>query len=389
MQFRLRARHALAALRGLLTLVPLLALTPAAAETPGQALRYNFDFADFVHWVEDETRDRGIPGAALAIVSREGIHYLHTWGVKEVAQEEVVDFDSVFRIASMSKTFAGTAATLLVNEQLVAWDSPIDELFPGLQIGPGGDSRSITLRQIASHSTGLMPHSYSNLLDDGVEYSRIKGMFPKIPRVCAPGSCYGYQNVVFSLIGDAVEARTGASYAEYIQERLFKPLGMASASVGLESYENNLQSTSPHRKFKSGWRKTTTNPAYYSAAPAAGINASVIDMTQWLRANLGAYPEILSPDFLSEMHEPVIATPYGNYFNRWSGLEKAYYAIGWRVFDYRGQRAIHHGGGVRGFRSEMVFVPEADIGMVLLLNGESRFANEIVPAFLDFLTFAK
>ena len=64
------------------------------------------------------------------------------------------------------------------------------------------------------------------------------------------------------------------------------------------------------------------------------------------------------------------------------GLQKAYYGIGWRVFDIDGVRVVHHGGGVRGYRSEMAFIPEAGIGMVLLFNGETNVANEAVPQFL-------
>lgn len=287
----------------------------------------------------------------------------------------------------MSKTFAGTAATLIVDQQLQSWDSPLAELFPALQIGPQSNSNAITLRHVASHSTGLMPHSYSNMLDAGVSYDKIKQQFAKIPRVCDPGDCYGYQNVVFSLIADVVEEKTGDSYARFIEHELFEPLGMMTASVGFEAYSNNKTATSPHRKSRNGWRPTTTNPAYYTTAPAAGINASVYDMTLWLRANLGAFPDVLPPETLFEIQRPVVETPYGNYFNRWQGLEKAYYALGWRVLDYKGLRAIHHGGGVRGYRSEMVFVPEANIGMVVLLNAESNVANDFVPAFLDNLSY--
>jgi beta-lactamase class C len=286
----------------------------------------------------------------------------------------------------MSKTFAGTAATLLVNQNLQSWDTPLAEIFPQLQIGPANTSQAITLKHLVSHSTGLMPHSYSNMLDDGVVYEKIKSKFDQIPTVCSPGECYSYQNVVFSLIADVVEERTGDSYAKYLQEQLFKPLGMLTASVGMDPFLNSAEATFPHRLVRGRWRTTTTNPAYYSVAPASGINASIFDMTMWLRANLGAFPEVLPAEFLSELQEPVISTPYGNYFNRWSGLEKAYYAIGWRVLDYNGVRAIHHGGGVRGYRSEMAFVPEANIGMVLLFNAESNLANDVVPAFLDNLT---
>lgn len=348
--------------------------------------RYNYDFEKFVGWMEEAAAEQNIPGVALAIVSREGITHMQTWGVKKVTEQDSVNTDSIFRIASMSKTFAGTAATLLVDQNLQSWDARLVDLFPELKIGTGGSSKAITLRHVVSHSTGLMPHSYSNMLDAGVGYEKIKSKFDEIPTVCQPGDCYGYQNVIFSLIADVVEDSTGESYEKYLYEQLFKPLGMVNASVGMEPYLESDEATSPHRRVRGSWRTTTTNPAYYSVAPASGINASIFDMSMWLRANLGAFPEILSTDFLSNLHEPVIATPRGNYFNRWSGLEKAYYATGWRVFEYEGLRVIHHGGAVRGYRSEMAFVPDANIGMVLLFNAESKLANDVVPAFIDSLT---
>lgn len=345
--------------------------------------RYNDDMSEFIQWIEEASSEIQIPGVAMAIVSREGISHLKTWGVKKVGQPEAVNSDSIFRIASMSKTFAGTAAALLVEEDLVSWDTLMTDIFPKMNLGTRASSHGITLKHIVSHSTGLMPHSYSNMLDDGVLYNKIKTSFNKIPTVCQPGDCYGYQNVVFSLTADVIQHSTGDSYEAYLEENLFRPLGMVTASVGLESYEANPRSTAPHRKVRGSWRSTTTNPAYYSVAPASGVNASIFDMTLWLRANLGAFPEVLPLQFLSDLHTPIISTPRGNYFNRWRGLEKAYYATGWRVFDYQGIRAVHHGGGVRGYRSEMVFVPDANIGVIVMFNAETKLANEVVPAFLD------
>ncbi|MFK7862814.1 MAG: serine hydrolase domain-containing protein [Pseudohongiellaceae bacterium] len=355
-------------------------------EIVSQEVSYNYETGDFIAWLHQESAENKIPGGALAIVSKEGVSHLETWGVKKVGESELVSSDSIFRIASMSKTFAGTAAALLVEEDLVSWDTLLTDLFPRMDLGTRASSHNITLKHVVSHSTGLMPHSYSNMLDDGVPYNRIKERFDQIPTVCQPGDCYGYQNVVFSLTADVVEKSTGDSYEKYLEENLFKPLGMVTATVGLEGYESNKHATAPHRKFRSGWRPTSTNAAYYSVAPASGVNASIFDMTLWLRANLGAFPEVLPKEFLSNLHEPIISTPRGNYFNRWRGLEKAYYATGWRVFDYKGIRAIHHGGGVRGYRSEMVFVPDANIGLVLLFNAETTLANEVVPTFLNGLT---
>ena len=355
------------------------------ADEPLPGLSRSYDESALVNWLHSRTLEDAIPGGTFAIVTREGVTHLQTFGVKSVDTHASITQDSIFRLASVSKTFAGTAAAILVDQHLQDWNSPLSDLIPGLTIGTDSSSRTITLKQVVSHSTGLMPHSYSNLLDAGVNYDKIRGQFDQIPTVCAPGKCYGYQNVVFSLVADVVEVRTGASYEKYIEEQLFKPLGMTTASIGLEPYELSVDATVPHSKVRGDWRPTTTNAAYYSVAPASGVNASINDMTLWVRANLGAFPDVLSPAQLANLHEPVIATPHGNYFNRWSGLEKAYYATGWRVFDYRGLRAIHHGGGVRGYRSEVVFVPERNIGMVLMLNAESNLANDVVPAFLDSL----
>ena len=361
----------------------LLSTAPVSADNLDSHAGYNYDLSDFVAWMEDAIREKEIPGVALAIVSREGIMHMQTWGVRSIDTREAIHSDSVFRIASMSKTFAGTSAALLVDQNYQSWDTKLTDLFPSMNLGSQRSSSGITLKHVVSHSTGLMPHSYSNLLDDGVSYDRIKLRFSKIPTVCSPGECYGYQNVVFSLIGDVVEQSTGGSYEKFIDDQIFKPLGMVTASVGMEAYLDNDEATEPHLRSRGAWRTTSTNPAYYSVAPASGINASIFDMSMWVRANLGAFPEVLSADFLAQLHEPIIATPRGNYFNRWSGLKKAYYATGWRVFDYNGQRVVHHGGGVRGYRSEMAFVPEANIGLVLLFNAESNLANDIVPAFLD------
>ncbi len=343
----------------------------------------DYDPAPFLDWLDATVSDADIPGGAVAIVSRDRVLHMQTFGKRTVDKSPVVTSNSLFRIASMSKTFAGAAATLVVDNQQQSWDAKMSDILPSLHLGNGRSYRDITFRQVASHSTGLMPHSYSNLLDDGVEYSNIKPRFSEIPAVCKPGQCYGYQNVVFSLIADVVEESTGEGYGEYLEEKLFRPLGMTTASTGLEPYISSSDATSPHRRVRGKWRPTSTNPAYYSTAPAAGINASIFDMALWVRANLGGFPEVLSEEFLHELHTPVIETPRGNYFNRWKGLQKAYYGIGWRVFDIDGVRVVHHGGGVRGYRSEMAFIPSADVGMVVLFNGETNVANEAVPNFMN------
>jgi beta-lactamase class C len=120
-------------------------------------------------------------------------------------------------------------------------------------------------------------------------------------------------------------------------------------------------------------------------APAAGVNASISDMSKWLLAQLGKHPDVLSKQVLDHMHTKQIKTTKSQaHYGQWENLDDAYYGLGWRVFDYRGRsRFVHHGGWVQGFRTEMMFNPDLDMGMVIMVNAQGRNINKLVPAFLD------
>ncbi len=341
------------------------------------------DYVEYLQWLDTEIATAGVPGVALGIVRANEVLDVRTWGVRSMGDDALVDSKTLFRIASVSKTFAGAVTAKMVFDQKQSWDTPIISILPQYSIGTQESSKGMTLRHILSHTTGLMPHAYSNMLDSGVAYEKIQEKFQEIPTVCPPGRCYGYQNVVFSLVSDVVEVTEQESYAQYVQERLFAPLGMETASVGLEGYTDAINVSAAHRQRGENWLIAPTNAAYYTVGPAAGVNASIEDMMVWAQANLGAFPSVLPEPVLVEQQTPVVETPRGSYFNRWPRLEKAWYGLGWRVFDYAGVRVIHHGGGVRGFRSELVLVPQLDIAMIVLFNGETSLANDVVPAFLD------
>lgn len=347
-------------------------------------------FDAYKAWLKAQVADKQIPGVAVAIVSSAGVLDVQTWGVRSVDDQQPVAAETVFRVASVSKTFAGTVGAQLVNHNILQWDEPIVHFLPDYTLGTDQlASQQLTLRHILSHSTGLMPHAFSNLLDAGVSYKKIQEKFHEIPSVCEPGRCYGYQNVVFSLVADVIENSLNTDYDAFVEENIFAPLGMTNASMGVDGYVDNPNASAPHQFGRGRWRVSSLNPAYYSVGPASGVNATVVDMSRWAQAHLGGFPEVLSPGLLEMVHTPVVETPHGNYFNRWPRVQKAWYGLGWRVMDYAGVRIIHHGGGVRGYRSEMVVVPEHNIALVVLFNAETPLANEVVPQFLDHLLAAR
>jgi beta-lactamase class C len=124
---------------------------------------------------------------------------------------------------------------------------------------------------------------------------------------------------------------------------------------------------------------------YYEVAPAAGVNASASDMAQWLIAHTGHRPDVLPAPLLATLHEPLVDTPYQARSSAWrrARLDGAGYALGWRVYDYSGHRLVYHAGAVQGYRGMIAMLPDSDLGIVVLWNGESSLPSGLLPTMID------
>ena len=238
------------------------------------------------------------PGLAMAVVERAGPTWINTWGSRELGGRAPVDPHTTFRLASLSKAFASAAAGIMVQEGSLDWDSKLTALLPGVVLKDPAHQQRISVRHILSNSTGLMPHAYTNLVEDNVPYERIVQRMGAVDFVCEPGSCYTYQNVAYSFIGDILEKVSGMDYPLLVEEKLFNPLQMTDASVTLEDFIGNANHATPHERRRRVLRPTEVEANYYRVAPAAGVNASISDMAQWLEALLGERPDILPPEVL-------------------------------------------------------------------------------------------
>ena len=323
------------------------------------------------------------PGGALVIVENGKVVLQQVYGVRKEGESKLVTAETLFRIASLSKTFASAAASILVKETPLTWQEPLRPNLAHVKFKESSYGGQISLRHLMSQSSGLMPHAYTNLIEENMSYRRIIDRLDRVDFVCAPGNCYGYQNVVFSLIADLVESETEIEYSEFVDANLFKPLAMSRASFGHKSFVNDPNHARPHVWTGTRWRSVKPTSHYYKVAPAAGINASISDMREWLLAQLGNNPEVLPVDMLNEMQRGVIRTSRREaHYPYRKALGDVYYGLGWRVFDYGGAKGfVHHGGYVKGMCSTMVFHRESGIGMVLLTNSEARGMNDLVLNF--------
>jgi len=345
-----------------------------------------FDVVRFEAMAEAMVAKRRIPGMAMAIVQDGRILSARGYGTTSVRNGEAIDAHTVFRLASLSKAFAGTVTGMLVSEGALRWDSHVSDYLPDLKLSRPGAAQDLTVAEVLSHRVGLTHNAYDGMIEGGEDYRSLVRKLAYAPMTCAPGDCYAYQNVAFSLVGDVVFGATGRFFGETVSRRIFKPLGMDDASYGLEGIEASPRWARPHVRGRRGWvALSAPQPTYYRVAPAAGVNASISDMAQWLIAQTGHRPDVLPAPLLATLHSPVVETPTEMRGSSWrhERLRDAGYGIGWRIYDYAGHRVVFHGGAVQGYRASIALLPERDLGVVVLWNSTSGVPGGLVPTILD------
>lgn len=325
-------------------------------------------------------------GAATVIVKGDSVIYLRTFGVRRAGSAEPVTPNTVFRLASVSKGFAGVLALQLQKEGSIDLDDPVRHHLPGLVLRDSISTADLSIHHLLNHTSGLVPHAYDNLVEAGLE---IRDIIPELARVdisAPPGEIYGYQNVMFSLLDTIASQVTGKEYASLLREKLFGPLGMENTSAGFSRLVWNPDVAFPHVRRTGMYRALPMHTGYYNVLPAAGINASISDMGIWLRALLGNAPDVLDDEILSVIYTPQIVTPLKRQYTRqWDEIDGRYYSHGWRIFDYKGRRIIYHGGYVRGYRAEAAFCPSEQVGISFLQNSPNMLAAQCIPTFFDLL----
>ncbi|MFP3944122.1 MAG: serine hydrolase domain-containing protein [Alphaproteobacteria bacterium] len=370
------------------TLAPAGAATPAA-ETDAQFEKTGAEpekaDAQFEELAARIAGSEHLVGLAVAVVRDGEPTLIRTWGPRELGGTEPIDPQTVFRIASLSKGFATSLIAQLVAEGKLKLTAHAADYAPGFRLKDRRQLKAATLENVMSHRLGLPPHAYDNLLEANMPPSRILRRLGKVNMVCRVGDCYGYQNVAFNMLADVIEAADGRPIGEAMAARLFKPLGMETASLDAEGLRRTGNWARPHRRRKGkSWRLSSVRPNWYRLPAAAGVNASITDMTRWLAAQMGHAPEVLSPEMLSTLHEPRVQTPSQR--RRWRyflEFTSAHYGLGWRVYNYRGETVVSHTGSVDGYASQMTFLPSRNAGIVLLANSKSQSFYSLMPIWLN------
>ena len=327
----------------------------------------------------------GVPGIAIAVVHDDQVRYLGGFGVRDVGKPDAVDADTVFQIASMSKSLASTVVAGLVSDGLVSWDSRIAQLQPAFALHEPWVTSQVTLRDLFSHRSGLSGNAGNDLEALGYRRDPILARLRHLKPASSFRSTYAYSNFGLTMGAIAAVQPSGMSWEDVADKRLYSRLGMTSTSSRYADFQKRPNRAHQHIQFDGRWSpKLTRDPDPQS--PAGGVSSSVRDLAQWVRLQLanGMHngEPVIKAAALQETHFPQIVRGRDPDSGR-----PAWYGLGWGVdYDEHGRLFLAHSGAFStGSRTQVNLLPAANLGIVVLTNAFPSGVPEGLTA--DFFEF--
>ena len=328
-------------------------------------------------YVQSRMHKRNIPGVSVAVVQDGKVVLAKGFGVANVELSVPATENTVYQLASVTKTFTATATMMLVEEGKLGLDDKITARLPDLPAAWG----EVTVRHLLNHTSGIK--SYTAVRDfhktSRKDYAQreILDLVAKEPPEFAPGEKWNYNNTGYFLLGMLIEKVTGKKYGEFLEERIFKPLGMKHTRV------NDLHAVIPNRAKGYTWDgKKLRNGEYVSPTQpfSAGMLVSTVnDLAKW-DAALGT-ETLLKKSSLEQMWTPTKLRKGG----------EADYGFGWSIGKVTGHRLVAHGGGIPGFSTELSRYRDDNLTVIVLTNADNGnagalargIAGRLVPALAE------
>ncbi len=376
--------------------------SPAAAPLPQEGQSHFGDSpfsasaailpADFDSLVARAMKTFEVPGLAVAVVKDGRVVLAKGYGVRKLGERAPVDGRTLFGIASNTKAFTATALGLLVEEGKLEWDDPVSRYLPWFQMWDPYVTREMTVRDLLVHRSGLGLGAGDLLIWPETTYTRreIVRRLRFVRPATSFRSAYAYDNMLYLAAGEVIEAVSGKSWEDFVAERILKKAGMTSSRPRHSASLAGRNVAIPHAALEKGPTPVAIDENDHMN-PAGGILSCAEDMARWMAIHLndGRLPDgtrlfgekterqltsLVTPIPISDP-PPELAAQRMNF----SG-----YALGFRVNDYRGRKLVSHTGGLSGYVSKAVMVPELELGIAVLTNQESDEAyNSVIYAVLD------
>lgn len=355
---------------------------------------------DFGAYVDSARKTFDVPGIAVAIVKDGKVVMEQGFGLREIGKPEPVDANTLFAIASNTKAFTAAALQQLAAAGKLKMDDRVIDHLPWFRMSDAYVTNEMRIRDLLAHRSGLSLGAGDLLYWPPTSYSTkdVVQRLAQVPIKNGFRSGYAYDNILFAVATLVIEEASGQSYADYVREHLFKPVGMDESLIDKTYLKPGMDVATGHAKFDFKDLKPVPPMAWLNDPGAGGIYSSVHDMAKWMNVQLagGVLPttgsdgkperlfseqghqemwSMLTPIKIGKPPVPELAPLVPNF----SG-----YGESWFLSDYRGQKLVWHTGGWPGMVSRVTMVPGQNLGVVVLTNAESGAAfNAVTYRVLD------
>jgi CubicO group peptidase (beta-lactamase class C family) len=344
--------------------------------------------------VTDLMKSTAIPGMAVAIVRGGKTVYAKGFGVRDASkgdrQDNKVGADTVFQLASLSKSVGATVVAHEVSQNVINWDSPVVSKLPWFALGDPYVTGHVTVADLYAHRSGLPDHAGDKLEDLGYDRRQTLERLKYLPLASFRNS-YAYTNFGVTAAAEAVAAAAGKPWEDLSDEVLYRPLGMAATSSRFADFIARPDHAVNHVKVGDKWEpRFQRDPD--PQTPAGGVSSSVNDMARWLIMLLGngtyhgqrvASPEALLPATTAQVVSVPATTPKAR---------SGFYGYGFNVSVTSSGRTeySHSGAFALGAATNFVVMPSEDVGIVALTNAAPFGAPETLTAeFMDLLQYGQ
>jgi len=316
-------------------------------------------------YVKREMAVRNVPGLAFAVVKDGRVIREGAYGLANVETGAQVGIDSVFELASVTKPITAVSVMMLVEQKKIGLDDPVDKYLAEVPAA----WREITIRELLSHTSGL--REYGLVKCDGSELLDIstKQQFEdlvKSPLLFAPGTGTQYSDSGYFILGMIIESVTGQSYRDFLQQRIFRPLGMQHTSV-LDQSAIIPNRVSPYT-FRKGQLNNARRAWQHELPSWYGIWSTVDDMVKFDNAlSSGALVKL---DTLAHMWDPAVLKNGGK-----ASIDGNLYGLGWFILSNSGHRIVGHPGWTGTLYLKY---PDDHVSIILLTNLDAGSGSQHV-----------
>jgi CubicO group peptidase (beta-lactamase class C family) len=349
---------------------------PASSKTSAAIQKPPLDGLD--DFIPQTMKDWKVPGLAITVVQDGKVVLTKGYGYRDADKKLPVTTNTLFCIASMTKSFVVTELGTLVDEGKLDWDKPVYDYLPDFRMNDPVVTERLTTRDLVTHRSGLPRHDatwYSN-----ADITR-KEMIDRL-RFLAPSKdlrqTFQYNNLMFMTAGYLGGQLNGTDWETAVRQRVLLPLGMTNTNFSVLDSQKSSDFALPYRKAKEEVKQI---PFYVQGAvgPAGEINTTAEDISHYLLFQLskGKYndKQILSESNATQMQSPQMVIQGASQF---SELGDNSYGMGFLVTHYRGHKLVTHGGAIDGFRSELAFLPNEKLGVVVFVNLDGTTMPNVV-----------